>query len=87
MEEDGRLHAPVLRENFIERVFALHELNTLRAGGLTRRALPDFHKAAINCSFWRTIRRATATGLRSLRLPHEWEDLDAFSSWRTAKSR
>ena len=43
VEEDGRLHAPVLRENFIERVFALHELNTLRAKGLTRRALLDFH--------------------------------------------
>lgn len=38
VEEDGRLHDPVLRENFVERVFALHELNTLRASGLTRRA-------------------------------------------------
>ncbi len=52
VEEDGRLHDPVLRENFIERVFALHELNTLRAKGLTRRALLDFH-SRYNCSFWR----------------------------------
>jgi hypothetical protein len=43
VEEDGRLHDPVLRENFVERVFALHQLNTLRAQGLSRRALLDFH--------------------------------------------
>ena len=36
VEEDGRLHDPVLRENFVERIFALHELNTLKANGLTR---------------------------------------------------
>ncbi|STR62177.1 membrane protein [Klebsiella michiganensis] len=43
VEEDGRLHDPVLRENFVERVFALHELNCLHKNGLTRRALLDFH--------------------------------------------
>ena len=43
VEEDGRLHDPVLRENFVERVFALHQLTTLRAQGLSRRALLDFH--------------------------------------------
>ena len=44
VEEDGRLHDPVLRENFVERVFALHELNTLRKNGLTRRALLDYRE-------------------------------------------
>lgn len=43
VEEDGRLHDPVLRENFVERVFALHELNSVRARGLTRHSLLDFH--------------------------------------------
>ena len=43
VEEDGRLHDPVLRENFVERVFALHELHTLCKNGLTRRALLNFH--------------------------------------------
>jgi hypothetical protein len=65
VEEDGRLHDPVLRENFVERVFALHELNCLRKNGLTRRALLDFI-AAINCSCWLTIRRDTARLARSL---------------------
>ncbi|MGC6386132.1 YbgA family protein [Ewingella sp. S1.OA.A_B6] len=43
VEEDGRLNDPVLRENFVERVFALYELNQLRASGLTRGKLMDFH--------------------------------------------
>jgi uncharacterized protein YbgA (DUF1722 family) len=37
------LHDPLLRENFVERVFALHELNALRARGLTRHGLLAFH--------------------------------------------
>ncbi|MEG5997736.1 DUF523 and DUF1722 domain-containing protein [Enterobacter ludwigii] len=77
VEEDGRLHDPVLRENFVERVFALHELNTLRAQGLTRRALLDFHGRyklqllAHHQAGYREIGPFVAT-------LHEWEDLDAF---------
>lgn len=77
VEEDGRLHDPVLRENFIERVFALHELNTLRAKGLTRRALLDFHSRyklqllAHHQAGYREIGPFVAS-------LHEWEDLDAF---------
>lgn len=43
VEEDGRLNDPALRENFVERVFALYELNQLRASGLTRGKLMEFH--------------------------------------------
>lgn len=43
VEEDGRLHDPVLRENFVERIYALHELHMLREQGLTRHALVAFH--------------------------------------------
>jgi uncharacterized protein YbgA (DUF1722 family) len=77
VEEDGRLHDPVLRENFIERVFALHELNTLRKNGLTRRALLDFHSRyklqllAHHQAGYREIGPFVAS-------LHEWEDLDAF---------
>ena len=77
VEEDGRLHDPVLRENFIERVFALHELNTLRAKGLTRRGLLDFHSRyklqllAHHQAGYREIGPFVAS-------LHEWEDLDAF---------
>lgn len=77
VEEDGRLHDPVLRENFVERVFALHALNTLRKTGLTRRAILDFHSRyklqllAHHQAGYREIGPFVAT-------LHELEDLDAF---------
>lgn len=43
IEEDGRLCDPVLRENFIARIYALHELNQLGNTHLTRGALIAFH--------------------------------------------
>ncbi len=33
VEEDGRLHDPQIRENFVERIYALHELNGIRQQG------------------------------------------------------
>lgn len=77
VEEDGRLHDPVLRENFVERVFALHALNTLRANGLTRRALLDFHSRyklqllAHHQAGYREMGPFVAT-------LHEWSDLEEF---------
>ncbi|MFP2514191.1 YbgA family protein [Buttiauxella agrestis] len=77
VEEDGRLHDPVLRENFVERVFALHELNTLRENGLTRRALLDFHSRyklqllAHHQPGYREIGPFVAS-------LHEWENLESF---------
>lgn len=43
VEEDGRLHDPVLRENFMTRVFAMHEWQTLCAQGLTVQGLIGLH--------------------------------------------
>ncbi len=43
IEEDGRLNDPVLRENFLTRVYAYAEWQRLLAAGLTRRAITDFH--------------------------------------------
>lgn len=43
VEEDGRLNDPVLRENFLTRVFAYAEWQRLLRAGLSRRALVDFH--------------------------------------------
>ncbi|MCG8706965.1 DUF1722 domain-containing protein [Brenneria sp. 4F2] len=43
VEEDGRLHDPGLKENFIERIYALHELHQLWRQGLNRGALIAFH--------------------------------------------
>lgn len=43
VEEEGRLHDPVLRENFIERIFVLKRWREALAGGLRSAALIDFH--------------------------------------------
>lgn len=43
VEEDGRLNDPVLRENFITRVFAYADWQALLRNGLTRRGLTEFH--------------------------------------------
>jgi uncharacterized protein YbgA (DUF1722 family)/uncharacterized protein YbbK (DUF523 family) len=45
VEEEGRLNDPVLRENFIERVFAYHRWQRLTASRLTPGKLVDFHAA------------------------------------------
>ncbi|WP_347901991.1 DUF523 and DUF1722 domain-containing protein [Pseudomonas purpurea] len=43
VEEDGRLNDPVLRENFLTRVFVYAAWQQLLQQGLSRRALTDFH--------------------------------------------
>ncbi|GAB6387522.1 YbgA family protein [Stutzerimonas marianensis] len=43
VEEDGRLNDPVLRENFLTRIFAYAEWHRLLDAGLTRKALVEFH--------------------------------------------
>jgi len=43
VEEDGRLQDPVLRENFITRVFAWHNWQELKKEGLSASALTGFH--------------------------------------------
>lgn len=43
VEEDGRLQDPVLRENFVTRVFAWHNWRVLEAEGLSAKRLTDFH--------------------------------------------
>ena len=42
-EEEGRLGDPVLRDNFIERVYAYRRWQALRAAGLSAARLADFH--------------------------------------------
>jgi uncharacterized protein YbgA (DUF1722 family)/uncharacterized protein YbbK (DUF523 family) len=43
VEEDGRLNDPVLRENFLTRVFAYAEWQRLLAAGITPKALIGYH--------------------------------------------
>jgi uncharacterized protein YbgA (DUF1722 family) len=43
VEEEGRLNDPVLRENFIVRVFTYRRWQALAASGLTAAGIIDFH--------------------------------------------
>lgn len=43
VEEEGRLHDPKIRENFIVRVFAYHRLQSLLSGHWSRGTLVRFH--------------------------------------------
>ena len=43
VEEEGRLNDPVLRENFINRVFAYHHWQQLSENGITAARLIEFH--------------------------------------------
>lgn len=43
VEDDGRLHDPVLRENFIQRIFVHRRWRVLMATAKTRGGLVDFH--------------------------------------------
>jgi uncharacterized protein YbgA (DUF1722 family)/uncharacterized protein YbbK (DUF523 family) len=45
VEEEGRLHDPRLRENFIERIFAFRRLKELFSGRWRARDVIDFHTA------------------------------------------
>ena len=45
VEEEGRLNDPVLRENFVERIFCRHRWRSLQRIGLTRARLIAFHTA------------------------------------------
>ncbi|RAT17345.1 hypothetical protein AU490_03375 [Lonsdalea populi] len=77
VEENGRLNDAVLRENFIERVFALHELNQLWQRGLTRGRIMAFHSRykllllAHSQLEYRTLGRFVAT-------MDQWASLEAF---------
>ncbi|MFC3394952.1 YbgA family protein [Brenneria rubrifaciens] len=77
IEENGRLHDPALRENFIERVYTLHELQQLWRQGLSRGALIAFHSRykllllAHSQPEYRELGRFVA-GI------DKWESLDAF---------
>ncbi|MBK5010637.1 DUF1722 domain-containing protein [Pseudomonas sp. S60] len=67
VEEEGRLHDPVLRENFISRVYAYADWQRVLAEGLNRGALVNFHSRykyllmANNPQAYRTLGRMLGT--------------------------
>ncbi|ALD43627.1 hypothetical protein BMF90_09005 [Serratia sp. OLHL2] len=78
VEEDGRLQDAALRENFIERVYALYELNMLWRQGLTRGGLIAFHSRyklsllAHSQPAYRELGRFVAD-------IHRWDSLEDFA--------
>lgn len=78
LEEDGRLQDPVLRENFIERVFALHELQQIFNQGLTRGALMAFHSRYKLLLLAHSQPAYRELGPFVARMA-EWESLEAFA--------
>ncbi len=73
VEEEGRLGDPVLRENFIQRVFIYHRWQSLVRQGLTPAALVSFHTrhklivmAHSQAAYQRLGRMVAQTGAASL---------------------
>lgn len=77
VEEDGRLHDPLIRENFVERIYALHELNSLRDAGLTRGELIAYHSRYKLLLLAHSQPKYRELG-RFVAAVNEWESLDAY---------
>lgn len=77
VEEDGRLHDPDLRENFIARICALHELNQLRLEGITRSGMVAFHSRykLLLLAHSQPMYRELGPFVAQI---HEWQDIEAF---------
>ncbi|GAB7259589.1 MULTISPECIES: YbgA family protein [Dickeya] len=79
VEEDGRLHDPMLRENFITRVYALHEFNQLWQRGLSRSALMSFHSRykLLLLAHSQPAYRELGPFVAAI---DQWDSLDAFAA-------
>lgn len=75
VEEDGRLNDPMIRENFVERIYALHELNGVRERGLTRGELIAYHSRYKLLLLAHSQPKYRELG-RFVAAIHEWESLD-----------
>ncbi len=95
VEEEGRLHDPALRENFIERIFALKRWRELLAEKENRGRLVDFHtkhKLLILShspkhyqEMGKLVARAKALGLRELYTQYQSLFMEALQLKATPK--
>jgi uncharacterized protein YbgA (DUF1722 family)/uncharacterized protein YbbK (DUF523 family) len=93
VEEEGRLHDPSLRENWVTRVFAYHRLRSLWTGRWTVGDLVRFHTAhkllllAHSPKEYRELGRLVAAaktcGRRELRTTYETQFMGALSKTAT----
>jgi uncharacterized protein YbgA (DUF1722 family)/uncharacterized protein YbbK (DUF523 family) len=80
-EEEGRLHDPILRENFIERIFVYRRWRETIAIGARAGALVDFHtrhKLLIlshSTTHYREMGRLVAQGLRTAEVRDSYQSL------------
>jgi len=95
VEEEGRLHDPVLRENFIERIFTLWRWRKNKAEGMSMAGVVDFHSRnkllfmAHSPRNYQTMGRLVAQG-KSLDLDdfygqYEWLMMEALRLKATVK--
>lgn len=77
VEEEGRLNDPVIRENFLTRVFAYAAWQKLRAQGLTRHAVIRFHSRYKYQLMAHDPRQYSVLGQRLARIADQ--PLDAFA--------
>ena len=77
-EDEGRLHDPALRENFVERLFTVHRWRRLLAAGRTRGGLVQFQSENKLLVLSHSPRHASALGklvaqAKSVALPDLFE--------------
>lgn len=77
IEEDGRLQDPVLRENFIFRIYALDDLYRSVADGVTRDSIIKFHSRYKLCLMAHDPQSYRILGPFVSDI-HKWDDLNAF---------
>jgi len=82
VEEDGRLHDPGLKENFIERIFTFHRWRGMETRGRTRGRLVDFHTRHKLLLMSRGPRHVTETG-RLVAAARDLPPGDLFSRYRS----
>ena len=87
VEEEGRLNDPILRENFVERIFAYHRWQRYAHQRKSVRSLVDFH-TRINCLFWPIASPTTGSWVGSWPRPNSHPsprpmNNTAGCSWRT----
>ncbi|SFM86731.1 Uncharacterized conserved protein YbgA, DUF1722 family [Izhakiella capsodis] len=78
VEEEGRLNDAAIRENFVERIFTLNELNQLWRSGLTRSKLIAFH-SRYKLSLLAHSQKAYRELGRFVAAIDNWDSLEAYT--------
>ncbi|MDD5233867.1 MAG: DUF523 and DUF1722 domain-containing protein [Syntrophales bacterium] len=94
VEEEGRLHDPELRENFIERIFLLRRWRDRLGSGRSRAGLTDFHArhkllllshSERHCRIMGRIAAGPGTGIDAVYSDYEKNLLQAAAAIPTAR--